>query len=84
VPPLSRPATRLHGGITQKPTADLSSQVHDVATYTELLQCCCIVQGLNLPLWNHSVLLTFIHSFSSLSHDRSKASPKASSPHSAI
>jgi hypothetical protein len=26
----------------------------------------------------------FIHSFSSLSYDRSKASPKASSPHSAI
>jgi hypothetical protein len=29
-------------------------------------------------------MLHFIDSFSSLSHDRSRASPKASSPHSAI
>jgi len=39
------------------------------------------------PLWNkkyHSCLHLFIHSFSSLSYDRSKASSKASSPHSAI
>jgi len=39
------------------------------------------------PVYVKFVLLSirhFIHSFSSLSYDRSKASSKASSPHSAI
>jgi len=34
--------------------------------------------------YNNICIYIFIHSFSSLSYDRSKASSKASSPHSAI
>ena len=41
-----------------------------------------IFQLLGVRRWRE--LATFIHSFSSLSYDRSKASSKASSPHSAI
>ena len=46
----------------------------------------------NIPLWNLKkicviiiiIIAPIIHSFSSLSYDRSKASSKASSSHSAI
>ena len=48
-----------------------------------LLRCMLTVQ-LSVSLTNNSCPDLFIHSFSSLFYDRSKASSKASSPHSAI
>ena len=49
--------------------------------YHQSVQGCTQYYGYNPSIHN---CLLFIHSFSSLSYDRSKASSKASSPHSAI
>jgi hypothetical protein len=43
-----------------------------------------VLAATNVSMLNVTVHYSFIHSFSSLSYDRSKASSKPNSPHSAI
>ena len=45
-----------------------------------MYMCVCVY----IYIYIYIYIYSFIHSFSSLSYDRSKASSKASSPHSAI
>ena len=60
------------------------SQINPAAFYTVSLRSILILYS-HLPLDTpRGASFIFIHSFSSLSYDRSKAPSKASSPHSAI
>jgi len=67
------------GVLATRPVYQLADEEEQVL-YGLLLQ---VLEG-GIEYFIHIYIYIFIHSFSSLSYDRSKASTKASSPHSAI
>ena len=73
--------------VCQRGQAGTSSPRQQTVNITSMTNTCCCVYSVETPDDGQSICskhVEFFHSFSSLSYDRSKASSKASSPHSAI